>query len=390
MSEFNTDQRHAIEHGAGPLIIIAGPGSGKTTVITNRISYLVNKLRVNPENILVLTFSRAAAAEMQARYELLIKQKDAVTFGTIHSVFYHVLLKYYGSSAKDYIISEGIAGYHYDESVYGRDFIVDDVEGGVRFDEMLQLTYELLGAREDICEALRKQYKWILIDEFQDIDELQYKIVKMIAGRNPNLTIVGDDDQSIYGFRGARPDIMHGFTKDYPGAETIILRTNYRSTKSIVRASKKLIRHNKRRFSKRLKSANERGTKVVIKEFNNTREEYMDIAASIQGDSAVLFRTNMQNEYLTKAIEEYGRDPNTVTRMTFHASKGLEFDTVYIIDANEGIAPHKNSRTKKAIEEERRMFYVAMTRARKNLFIYYVKHIRQRPCKKSRFIAELK
>ena len=387
---FNAMQKQAIEHCKGPLMVIAGPGSGKTTVITQRVFYLVNVLQIAPQNILVLTFSRAAAEEMQERTEKLFLEENAadiqsssITFGTFHSVFYKILKTAYGWEAEDWI---------FDEEAY-----IDKLPE-IHFDEMLTMAKELFEQREDILKLVRKRFQWILIDEFQDIDEVQFDIVKLLAPpeMNPNITIVGDDDQSIYFFRGARPEIMLHFPDTYKNTKQIILDTNYRSTPEIVSLTSKLIRHNKKRFDKEYHANKLNGPRIILHEYEDTREEYRAVVREIIGkirsgmsppEIAILFRTNIQPYTLSFLLKENHLE--NVVCMTFHRSKGLEFHTVYIIDVNEGIVPHTKAKCQDEIEEERRAFYVAMTRAKEELKILYVRKRRNKEICKSYFIDEL-
>lgn len=377
---FNKNQLKAVTYGEGPLLIAAGPGSGKTTVLTERIRFIVEQLHVRPENILVMTFSRAAAAEMRDRFfKMEVTDADKVCFGTFHSVFYRVLKLAYGELARNYIFD--------DESMEQ-----------IRFDEMLQLTEELLSQRNDICEKIRKKYQWILIDEFQDIDDLQFEIVKLIAPpeNNPNLTVVGDDDQSIYAFRGANPGIMLDFEKIYPGTETVFLDINYRSGSEITETAMKLITHNKARFDKHIESGRGAGAEVNLLEFEDAMAEYRFIANKLseavlsglqQNELAVLHRNNIQPWQLDKLLKEKGLEEVKV--MTFHKSKGLEFKKVWLIDICKGIIP--SSRDEKGLnhEEERRLFYVAMTRAKDELNICWCLSSKNRKMMPSEFVFEL-
>lgn len=435
----------------------------------------------------------------------------------------------------------------------------------IDFDDMLVMCYELLTKRKDILKLWQDKYRYILIDEFQDINRVQYEVIRLLAKPQDNLFIVGDDDQSIYRFRGARPEIMLNFEKDYPEAKKIILDTNYRSTPEIVAAAGKLIRNNKKRFEKQIRAERENGSKPVILPFDNVYKECNYILEEIEQliakgltyqDMAVLYRTNTNprtlleklmehnipfcmkdvipnlydhfiakdiiayinaavdfrekgvmkrgdmlrlinrpkryisrdvfpraevnledvkrfyqdkgyvleriskleydlamirnmnpyaaiqyirhgigyEEYLTeyaeyrrmkpeelydvleelseaakpyktyqewfKKIEEYGEElkkqarerqekKDGITLATMHSSKGLEYRAVFIIDANETITPHKKALLPEDIEEERRLFYVAVTRAKDWL---YICHCRERYGKEtdvSRFVEEM-
>ena len=605
LTNYSSNQKKAIEHGEGPLMVLAGPGSGKTFVITHRIKYLIEGPGINPAHILVVTFSRAAAKEMKDRFEKLCK-KSPVTFGTFHSVFFNLLKTAYGFNSEQIASDElrytlikelikrnsienedinTLAGNllneialvkqdnisiknYYSNSISSDTFkkIYSDYEseletrGKLDFEDMLSLTYELLSERSDILKAVQNRYRYILVDEFQDINFLQYNIIKLMAGEKQNITVVGDDDQSIYRFRGARPEIMLGFERDFRNVKKVFLDINFRSSTQIVNASTKLISFNSKRFPKSFKAKNGDGAPVSLIEFKNPFLEVNSIIKDIKdyiksgqdiNNIAVLYRTNLSprllierlmrnnipftirdaipnlfdhwvakdiisyiklainmgdksdllrisnkpNRYISRDslsssranietlfdyyddksymikrivelrehlrtiknlkpatalryirnvvgydeyIEEYcdmngvesddcysilgdlensaaeynnfndwfvhmdeykdelieakrksNENDKGVRLMTFHSSKGLEFDIVYIIDVNEGSVPYKKAKGVDEIEEERRMFYVAMTRARKKLFICYCVENFGKSIGKSDFVIEL-
>ena len=605
LTNYSSNQKKAIEHGEGPLMVLAGPGSGKTFVITHRIKYLIEGPGINPAHILVVTFSRAAAKEMKDRFEKLCS-KSLVTFGTFHSVFFSLLKTAYGFSSEQIASDElrytlikelikrnsienedinTLAGNllneialvkqdnisiknYYSNSISSDTFkkIYIDYEselearGKLDFEDMLSLTYELLSERSDILKAVQNRYRYILVDEFQDINFLQYNIIKLMAGEKQNITVVGDDDQSIYRFRGARPEIMLGFERDFRNVKKVFLDINFRSSTQIVNASTKLISFNSKRFPKNFKAKNGDGAPVSLIEFKNPFLEVNSIIKDIKdyiksgqdiNSIAVLYRTNLSprllierlmrnnipftirdaipnlfdhwvakdiisyiklainigdksdllrisnkpNRYISRDslsssranietlfdyyddksymikrivelrehlrtiknlkpatalryirnvvgydeyIEEYcdmngvesddcysilgdlensaaeynnfndwfvhmdeykdeliearkksNENDKGVRLMTFHSSKGLEFDIVYIIDVNEGSVPYKKAKGVDEIEEERRMFYVAMTRARKKLFICYCVENFGKSIGKSDFVIEL-
>lgn len=603
----NPSQVQAVIHKDGPCMVLAGPGSGKTLTITKRIEYLIGKHHVSPEEILVITFTKAASVEMKERFVRLCGQKAGpVTFGTFHGVYYGILKWAYRMNASNILSEEqkyqllkqvigrmeididdekdflqGIAGeigniknnqiplaeyesLNCSEEVFREIFEQYEKERKwlkkIDFDDMLVLVYELFKKRPDILSMWQRKFRYILIDEFQDINQVQYDVIRMLAAPENNLFIVGDDDQSIYRFRGARPDIMLGFKKDYPDTKEILLDVNYRSTKAIVNGAARVIRHNVNRYPKQIITTNEQGETVHIQEVRHPIEESKYVVSQIQeakkrgipsSEIAVLFRTNVEaralaetfmeynmpfrmkermpnlyehfiaqdlitylkmalgdrsrksflaimnrpNRYIgrdsvegttisfeslrkfycdkdwmldridqlevdfrilknmapygaiqyirkhigydeflkeyaafrkinmedlkevlreieerAKAfrtieewfthIEEYSEelkrqsqqketDPEAITFMTMHGSKGLEFDLVFIIGANETITPYKKAETKEEVEEERRMFYVAMTRARKKLIISYTKERNGKSMAQSRFVGEL-
>ena len=601
----NESQEQAIKHYQGPAMILAGPGSGKTRVITYRTKNLIEQYGVDPSCILVITFTKAAAMEMKQRFLAMTDRKYVtVNFGTFHAVFFGILRHAYGYSA-DNIMKEEQKLRFFKEEISHMDLEIEDEtefiqnitgeisrvknerknileyealscdtksfrklfqkydnflrrQNQIDFDDMLVYTYELLDQRKDILRAWQNKFQYILIDETQDMNQLQYDIVKMLAAPKNHLFMVGDDDQSIYRFRGARPEIMLGFQEDYPNARQILLDTNYRSRKQIVEAAIKVINHNEKRFAKEIKAVRPEGAPVITAMFDNQKDEYECMIEKIlyyhkQGgnysDIAILCRTNRQpgafaeklmeynipfqmkdaipnlydhwiaknvmtylklgkgsqkrsdllqvlnkplryisrecledemiswdvmlqyyedkpwmcdrietlqhdlkmlqpmnpygalhyirhvigyEQYLRdyaldhklkveelldvleeiqesakgydtldewqKHIEEYGQNllkqqrvresQDGVIICTMHSSKGLEFPIVFIPEANEGITPYQKAFLKEEIEEERRLFYVAMTRAKELLYIFSVKERFHKPLEISRFVTE--
>ena len=406
--DFNKAQMTALEHRDGPMMVLAGPGSGKTTVITHRIKRLL-EAGVDPSGILVITFTKAAAAEMKERFLRLAREEDEkrrkagkkddhlpkngwslyrpeksqqsaaearqrsqgvgnsleaagsrVSFGTFHSVFYHILKWAYrfpagnvigmeekrqyfkkfldesGMEVEDeaefissiineisYVKGERLdLKYYYSQNcpeewfkkLYdGYDEMLKQT-GKIDFDDMLVMCHELFTERKDILSAWQKKFKYILVDEFQDINLLQYQVVRMLALPENNLFIVGDDDQSIYRFRGAKPEIMLGFEKDFPGTRRVLLGTNYRSTKEIVETSLKLIGHNKVRFEKKLEPFRGSGRPVDFRVFDNPGHEMDTVAQSIRAyhdagytwnEIAVLFRTGANSGLMAERLMGY-------------------------------------------------------------------------------------
>ena len=407
--DFNQAQMTALEHRDGPMMVLAGPGSGKTTVITHRIKRLL-EAGVDPSGILVITFTNAAATEMKERFLRLAREEDEkrkqaeqgakcaqrtggsrtgaekpffgtadpsprrreacgtsleaagsrVSFGTFHSVFYHILKWAYrfpagnvisGEEKRQYfkkfldesemevedeaefissIINEisYVKGERLDLKYYysqncpeewfkklydGYDEMLKTT-GKIDFDDMLVMCHELFTERKDILAAWQKKFKYILVDEFQDINLLQYQVVRMLALPENNLFIVGDDDQSIYRFRGAKPEIMLGFEKDFPGTKRVLLGTNYRSTKEIVETSLRLIEHNKVRFEKKLEPFRGSGRPVDFRVFDNPGHEMDTVAQSIRAyhdagyqwsEIAVLFRTGANSGLMAERLMGY-------------------------------------------------------------------------------------
>ena len=359
---YNDSQVKAIGHFNGPCLTLAGPGSGKTAVITERTKNLITKYHVNPSNILVITFTKAAALEMKTRFlSLMGNGSYPVTFGTFHAVYFSILKHAYNYNANNIVREEqkyalmrelvqkhrleyedetefvssilgeismvkntGVSIEHYYSTncaenifrrIYGEYHEYLHQHKLIDFDDMLVYTYELFRERKDILSAWQRKFQYILIDEFQDINKIQFDIVKMLAAPENNLFVVGDDDQSIYRFRGARPELMLHFKDDYPEAEQILLDTNYRSQKEIVEASLRLIGCNKERFQKKIQANQEAGEPVEYAVFKSQREEIAKIIWDIQAhmdrggryeDFAILFRTNTQPQMLMEKLLEYG------------------------------------------------------------------------------------
>ena len=604
---FNEAQTQAIQHTDGPCLVLAGPGSGKTLTIVNRVKYLIEKQKVRPEEILVVTFTRFAAAEMKSRLCLVMGKRDLpVTVGTFHGIYYGILKWAYRmnqenilSETEKYQILRGVINKERMEIFDEEDFIQDIAAeiGKVKnnripleefvsekcsadafrniyrnyeqhrkelkkidFDDMLVLCYELFRSRPDVLAQWQKKFRYVLIDEFQDINRIQYDVIRMLAQPENNLFVVGDDDQAIYGFRGADSELMLGFGKDFPNAKQILLGMNYRSTANIVQNSLKLIENNVERYSKKLEANREGGSCLHIQEVKDPVEEAEYVLEEIQKckengikeeEIAILFRVhtdaravveamverkipfqmkehlpNIYEHFIAKDIMAYFRlatgkrrrqdflqvmnrpkrylgrnsvsgsqvsfedmrkfycdkdwmidridqfewdvkmlmkmapyaaiqyirkrigyddflkeyafthqinrsDLNEVLAeieeaakafssveewfahveeytetlkvkekernrprpgvrlMTIHASKGLEFKQVFLIAANEGRIPYQKAKTDKEIEEERRLFYVAMTRAKDFLKICYVKIKNGKEVTPSRFVDEL-
>ncbi len=344
----NAAQEEAVHYGAGPAMVLAGPGSGKTTVITHRVRNLIGEYGVNPSHILVITFTKAAAVEMEERFHALCGGgREPVTFGTFHAVFFKILKAAYRFSAaniirpekKKAILRELAAGtkmetddegelitnleneislvkgdridleHYYSQSCPDEVFrqIYDGYEQRLRasslidFDDMLKMCLELFTQRTDILSAWQKKYTYILIDEFQDINRLQYDIVRMMAKPEDNLFVVGDDDQSIYRFRGARPEIMLGFPKDYPNCRRILLNVNYRSVPSVIQAAGSLIGQNQTRYPKKILAAQTEDVPVRCACYANVTKENETVIRELQDyhrrgipyeEMALLYRTN--------------------------------------------------------------------------------------------------
>jgi len=359
----NREQLEAVSHEAGPCMVLAGPGTGKTTVITSRIVNLAKRKVVPPENILVVTFSRAAANEMKERYTRLSSAQSAriVSFGTFHSVFYKLLRQYKGYKLED-LIDENLKfnavrnivrrlGVDFAEDEEQIRDIISDMEyaistmsgisrgkpgsrsnkqllkimeeynefkhqaGKYDYDDILYDCLCMLRENPEILKEIREKFKYILVDEFQDINTLQFETIKLIAEPLNNIFIVGDDDQSIYGFRGAAPDILLNFEKLYSKCSRVYLKNNYRTTENILNSALSLINTNKNRYSKELEAVNSQGSLPIAFEAEDFEEEARAIAARIGQMSrngreysgfAVIYRTNLQSRAVIDAFMDSG------------------------------------------------------------------------------------
>ncbi len=371
-AKFTEFQEQAIRHFQGPMLTLAGPGSGKTTVVTRRVQYLIQKQKVNPSSILVITFTKAAASEMKQRFLKLMSDAETfqgaggrsnyttVSFGTFHAVFFGILKLAYGfhagnilreevrfqylkelaeslrleiedmnefltgiSAEISLIKNERISPEHYFSKNCPEETFRKIYEGYeekkrnarlIDFDDMLTYTWELLSKRPDILSAWQQKFQYILVDEFQDINQMQYDILKLLAAPENNLFIVGDDDQSIYRFRGARPEIMLNFKKDYPDADQVLLADNFRSTRQIVEAAGRVIRNNRARYEKAIHAQGGEGQPVRVLEFPDQMQECLYILKELQrhrqeggawSQAAVIYRTNTQPRILIQKLMEY-------------------------------------------------------------------------------------
>ena len=358
---FTQAQKEAITHFQGPAMVLAGPGSGKTTVITHRTSYLIEQYGIHPGHILVVTFTRAAAEEMKKRFlKIRGEAQTMVRFGTFHSVFFEILKYAYGLSGANIAGEDACYGFlkeiisrisldvedeaellksltqeistvkseqiplehYYSSSVSDEIFrrIYREYQDKMTqsnlldYDDLLVCTWELLTQREDILAGWQKRYQYILIDEFQDINKLQYEIIRLLARPENNLFIVGDDDQSIYRFRGAKPEIMLQFPKAYPDVHKIVLDYNFRCPGNIVKAAAKVIGRNVTRYDKAIKEVKEEGAPIGFLKFPNQNQESLFIMKKIKeyvaeggkyDQVAVLYRNNMDARVISQRFMEY-------------------------------------------------------------------------------------
>lgn len=345
----------AAYHKSGACLVLAGPGSGKTTVITERIRYLIEDCAVDAKQLLVITFTAKAAQEMKDRANLKCPKSQNAFFGTFHACFFQILKgnpSYREMSlASDHEkrnvlqqilysnqISDGDTCYKLSDQLlkeiskcknlgisskeFQTNFVSNEqfqflyqqynkelhMQGKIDFDDMLLLCYDYLKKNPDVRKKLQEQYTYILIDEFQDVNAVQYAIVKMITNENQNIFVVGDDDQGIYRFRGANIACMQQFLKDFEGCKQICLDTNYRCDSEIVAYAQKCINHNKNRFEKECIAARNIGMSVNIVAFDNQLAEANYIIKKVvqfqrnKESSAVLFRTNKESRFLVEKL----------------------------------------------------------------------------------------
>ena len=598
--ELNSSQSEAVKHVDGPCLVLAGPGSGKTAVLTTRVFELI-KSGIPAHEILVITFTKAAAIEMKERFDRLSDDIYSVTFGTFHSLFWGILQKEKGYRSSDILMGSArskllkqamsIAGFAEDDNVllnglsqelsrynnascslaeYMPKYVdreelraFEKAYEGLKekyrlidFDDMLTKAYQMFVTQPDVLAKWQERYKYFLVDEMQDMNDIQFKLMMLISAKTRNIFGVGDDDQSIYGFRGANPRLMQRFLEEYPDAKQILLDYNYRNPLNVVKTAGNLISNNKNRFQKTIKGTAADGL-LEINEYKNEEEEAEDIYIRIKklidegvqyDEIAILYRNhsdarflvnkmltskmpfylkeqmpniythfiindleayfqiaignstrarllsiiNRPNRYLHRrsveegndfrgmldfyrdnpscyrAVEALASDIRLISKMspcaainyiknvmgygaflkeeayrneadfseyqmildfiltvfkglrtikqaidllnelrlkidyenktrnvdkggkigmyTLHSSKGLEFKNVFIVEANEGIIPTNKVESKDDIEEERRLFYVGVTRTKRNLFLSYTN---KKNRDKSRFLDEL-
>ncbi len=364
LSRLNGPQREAVQHTEGPLLVLAGAGSGKTRVLTTRIAYLMAEKHVAPYHILALTFTNKAAREMRERIEKLVKEDaGSIWIHTFHGFCARVLsmeIEALGYTKRfviydeddqrsligriikdlnlnDKIFSKGMLSNLFSEaknhSLHPAEYLRQGYQpqqvmdafalyekrlkeaNALDFDDLLLKTIQLFEQHPDVAEKYRLHFRYILVDEYQDTNMAQYHIVKLLAKDHRNLCVVGDDDQSIYGWRGADIRNILEFEKDFLGAHVVRLEQNYRSTAPILNAANEVIAHNQGRKSKRLWTENKQGQPITVFEARGEREEAVYIAERILNGRrmgnrydkyAVLYRTHAQSRVLEMSLQSYG------------------------------------------------------------------------------------
>ncbi|WP_060975848.1 DNA helicase PcrA [Streptococcus sp. CCH8-C6] len=410
LNGMNDRQAEAVQTTEGPLLIMAGAGSGKTRVLTHRIAYLIDEKMVNPWNILAITFTNKAAREMRERAEKLKTEAQDCLIATFHSMCVRILRReadHIGynrnftivdpgeqrtlmkrilknlnldpkkwnerailgtiSNAKNDLIDEvayaNLAGDMYTEIVakcytaYQKELRQSEA---MDFDDLIMLTLRLFDQNPDVLIYYQQRYQYIHVDEYQDTNHAQYQLVKLLASRFKNICVVGDADQSIYGWRGADMQNILDFEKDYPEAKVVLLEENYRSTKTILQAANEVIRNNRNRRPKNLWTQNEDGEEIVYYRANDEQDEALFVARTIDQlsregyshkDFAVLYRTNAQSRTVEEALLKSNIPYTMVGGTKFYSRKEIRDVISYLnLIAN----PSDNISYERVINEPKR------------------------------------
>jgi len=391
LAELNPVQKKAVESISGPVLILAGPGSGKTRVITHRIAYLIKICRVSPRHIMAVTFTNKAAREMEARlYQLARSEVNDLTIGTFHAICVRILRRDGRSTGVDprfviyddddqiSLIKRSIGEAGFDIKQYAPRAIASAIgaaksqmlnpadylrKGGSYFDEVVGRVYEryqqalgesnaldfddllmktVLLFRNDpeVLSRYQERYRHIQVDEFQDTNPVQYELIKQIGDKYRNICVVGDPDQSIYSWRYADLRNILNFEKDYPEAEVILLEQNYRSTKNILETASQLISANQQRKPNKLWTDNEAGELTTVVETYTEQEEAQFVVNEIEclvrqgkarlGDCAVMYRTNAQSRVLEEAFVRFGTPYKLVAGTRFYERREVKDIIAYL------------------------------------------------------------
>ncbi len=385
----NEAQRAAVTAPPGPVLVLAGPGSGKTRVLTYRIAYLVQELRVPPWHILAVTFTNKAAKEMRHRVEeLLGGQPRGLSMGTFHSTCVRILrretdnLTFYDrdfvifdTADQQQVVKQALKDLNLDDKkfppnkmlngisnaknelvtpeMYAASNYVSEVtrrvyeqyqallqaNNAMDFDDLLMNTVLLFDERPDILRKYQERYEHILVDEFQDTNTTQYRLLKLLAGLHGNLFVVGDSDQSIYKWRGADFRNIQRFREQFPEAQQVLLEQNYRSTQTILDAAKAVIKHNPNRVHKELFTVREGGDPIVVSEAYNEHEEAETVLDRIEslmlqgysgGDMAIMYRTNAQSRVLEETFLRMGLPYRLVGATAFYRRREVKDVIAYL------------------------------------------------------------
>ena len=382
LDTLNSEQRKAVETTEGPLLVIAGAGSGKTRVLTTRIAYLIEKLHVSPYNILAITFTNKAAKEMKERVIKLIGDSFyGMQISTFHSFGLSIIKKYYNLIGYTFtiidsddsltIIKKIIKDLNLDPKIYNPKAIKNRISSAknellnpdsyskyansdfeekvvdiyrryedkllsnnsVDFDDLLMLPIEILKNNKDVLEEYQERFKYVLIDEYQDTNEAQYILTKLISDKYKNICVVGDESQSIYSFRGANYKNILNFEKDYKNTKTILLEENYRSTKYILNAANDIIKNNVNKKDKNLWTSNSDGNKIKYYKALNEKDEAYHVTKEIKeliingvkkSEIAVLYRTNAQSRNMEEALLKENIPYKVVGSFFFYKRKEIK------------------------------------------------------------------
>lgn len=387
----NDSQSEAVVHGEGPLLIIAGPGSGKTRVLTHRLAYLLAAHDVHPSQVLAVTFTNKAAAEMRRRVEQLIgPAAEQVWVGTFHSTCVQLLRReaHHAGYERNFTIfdtadqllvirdilkelnldpkqheprailgsishakNELISAAEYDEqaSDYWEQIVAKMYKRyqerlcqnkAFDFDDLIVVTVELFQSVPSVLERYQERFRYVLVDEYQDTNRAQYRLINLIAGKSRNLTIVGDESQSIYRFRGADISNILNFTRDYPDARVVKLEENYRSTQTILQAANALIENNIDRLEKKLWTKNPKGEPILLYRGEDERAEAAFVAAAISrgirdegrnyGEFTILYRTHAQSRTFEEEFMRRGIPYKIVSGLRFYERKEIKDLLAYL------------------------------------------------------------
>lgn len=393
----NEPQREAVLHTDGPLLILAGAGSGKTRVLTHRIAYLIDERGVNPWNILAITFTNKAAEEMRQRVDSLVSfGAESIWVSTFHSACVRILRRFidrlgydnrftiYDTDDQKTLMKEVCRKVDIDTKVYkernllaavssaknemilpdefelnaGGDFgqlkiakVYREYEAQLKannaldFDDLLVKTVQLLETQPDVLEYYQERFRYIMVDEYQDTNTVQFRLVRLLAGKYRNLCVVGDDDQSIYKFRGANIRNILDFEHEFPDAHVVRLEQNYRSTGNILNAANGVIRNNRNRKEKTLWTDNGDGEKIQLRQFDTAFDEAEYIAEDIKkevqegasyNDSAVLYRTNAQSRLFEEKFIAMNIPYKIVGGINFYARREIKDLLAYLKTVDNG------------------------------------------------------
>jgi DNA helicase-2/ATP-dependent DNA helicase PcrA len=390
LSELNAAQRKSVEALDGPVLVLAGPGSGKTRVLTYRIAYLVKQCGINPYNIMAVTFTNKAAREMRSRLDKLIGQRQLqrLTIGTFHAICARLLRReaqaiglpsnfvIYDRADQLGLIRQALKELNLDEKMYRpaaiqatiskvkRSLLTPEeynpptywhevagraysryqellrANSALDFDDLLMLAVRLFREHNDILRKYQQRYVYVLVDEFQDTDSAQYQLVKLLTAERKNLFAVGDEDQSIYGWRGADFRNVRRFREDYPEAWVMLLEQNYRSTQNILEAARHVISLNTLRTDKSLWTKNDQGLPITVFEAYDEQEEaeYVvnEVEKLVKGglcrlrDCAVMYRTNAQSRVLEDAFVRHGLPYKLVGATRFYERREIKDALAYL------------------------------------------------------------